>query len=161
MKRWAQMIDGLVANVVEQDEAPTIAGNWVEVTGTTVGPGYRLVGSDWVAPVATGPTRMTKRSFWSRFPQPNFVAMQAILRSGSPALLAGQLGALQMLVSDSPFVDITLDQTVNALNGPQGLTSVAYPATVTIDGTVLPLRLTPAQAAVILAPPAGDEVFQG
>ena len=106
-------------------------------------------------------SRLTKRSFWSRFPTPNFVAMQAILRSGSPALLAGQLGALQMLVSDSPYVDVTLAQTVNAVTGPQGLVSAAYPATITIDSQTLPLRLTAEQAAAILAPPVGDEAFNG
>lgn len=103
-------------------------------------------------------TRLTKRAFWSRFPQLNFVAMQAILRSGSPALLAGQLGANQLLVSDSPFVDVSLAQTLQAVGG---LATEAYPATVTIDGQTLPLRFTTEQAAAILALPVGDEVFNG
>lgn len=103
-------------------------------------------------------TRLTKRAFWSRFPQPNLVAMQAVLRSGSPALLAGQLGALQLLVSDSPFVDTTLKQTTDAV---MGLATAAYPETVAIDGQPMPMRLTPEQAAAILAPPVGEEAFNG
>lgn len=103
-------------------------------------------------------SRITKRAFWSRFPTLNLVAMQAVLRSGSPALLAGQLGALQLLVSDSPFVDITLTQTVTSV---LGLSTAAYPVTVTIDGQDLPVRLTVEQASAILAPPVGEEAFLG
>lgn len=106
-------------------------------------------------------SKLTKRSFWNRFPQTNLVAMQAILRSGSPALLAGQLGAMQLLVSDSPFVDVKLQQTIDSISGVSGLTSVSFPATVTIDGQVLPLRLTTEQASVILAMPVDSEVYNG
>lgn len=107
------------------------------------------------------PTRLTKCAFWSRFPGPNFIAMQAILRSGAPALLAGRLGAMEVLVSDSPFVDTTLPQVVENMTGPNGLTSEVFPVTVTIDGTTLPLRLTEAQAAAMLAEPVGEEIYRG
>lgn len=112
-------------------------------------------------PVMTPPanTRLTKRSFWNRFPQANLIAMQAVLRSGTPALLAGQLGAMQLLVSDSPFVDVALAQTIDSLTGPQGLSSEAFPATVVIDGQTLPLRISSAQAAAILAPPVAEEAY--
>jgi hypothetical protein len=63
-----------------------------------------------------------------------------------------------MLVSDSTHVQIDLPQTVQ---GVLGLSTEAYPETVTIDGTPLPLRLTPEQAAAILASPVGEEIFQG
>jgi hypothetical protein len=101
---------------------------------------------------------MTKRNFWLRFPQANLAAMQAILRSGSPALLAGQLGVLQLMVSDSPYVDVSLAQTIN---GVTSLSSVAYPPTVTIDSVELPLRLTAPEVAAILAMPQGTEIYEG
>jgi hypothetical protein len=101
-------------------------------------------------------TLCTKRAFWSRFPTTKLVCMQAILRSGQPPLLAGQLSTLQLLVSDSPFVDVTLDQTTEGI---ASLASTAYPETVSIDGTVLPLRLTAEEAANILNLPVGKEVY--
>lgn len=106
-------------------------------------------------------TKLTKRSFWNRFPQANLVAMQAILRSGAPALLAGQLGAMQLLVSDSPFVDVKLQQTIDSISGANGLTSASFPATVTIDGQTLPLRFTTEQGNAILALPNDEEEYKG
>lgn len=103
-------------------------------------------------------TRLTKRNFWNRFPVNNLTAMQAILRSGAPSLLAGRLSVLQLLVSESPFVDISLPQTVL---GVQGLVTTDFPVTVDIDGVTLPLRLTQAQADVILAPPTPEEIYEG
>lgn len=103
-------------------------------------------------------SKLTKRAFWSRFPEPNHTAMQAILRSGSPALLAGVLGRLETLVNESPWVDISFAQTVEGVNA---LGTEALPATVTIDSTVLPLRLTAEQVAALLAPPVGEEVYRG
>ena len=158
MKRWALMSGAECANVVEQADMPTIGGEWLDVTGLAVGRGHRLVGGQWQAPAPVVNTRLTKRAFWSRFPQENLIAMQAILRSGNPALLAGLLGANQLMVSDSPFVDTALQQTINGVNM---LASAAFPATITIDGTTLPLRLTAEQAAALLAPPVGDEGFAG
>lgn len=102
-------------------------------------------------------TRLTKRNFWNRFPQTNLTAMQAILRSGAPALLAGRLSVLQLLVSESPFVDISLPQTAS---GVQSLASADFPTTVDIDGVTLPLRLTQIEVDVILSTPTEDEVYR-
>lgn len=105
---------------------------------------------------ATESALCTKRAFWSRFPQAKLVCMQSILRSGQPPLLAGQLSTLQLLVSDSPFVDVTLDQTIEGI---AALSSTAYPETVTIDTIPMPLRLTTAEADSILALPTGKEIY--
>lgn len=101
-------------------------------------------------------TKVTKRSFWNRFPIPNERAMRAIMAQGSPALLAGTFAQLQSRVDASPYVDVALKQTIDGVGE---LASVNVPETVTIDGMTLPLRLTAAQAAAILALPQGDEVY--
>lgn len=106
--------------------------------------------------VMLSPKKITKRSFWSRFPSNNLAAMQAILRSGAPALLAGRLSVLQLLVSDSPFVDLNLDQTINGINS---LATVDFPETVVIDGVTLPLRLTVEESELILAAPTDIERY--
>lgn len=102
-------------------------------------------------------TRLTKRSFWNRFPIPNERAMRAIIASGSPALLAGTFAQLQARVDASPWVDVALKQTQDAINE---LASLAVPLNVTIDGVTLPLRLTPEQAAAILAAPSEPETYK-
>lgn len=107
---------------------------------------------------AERPTRLTKRSFWNRFPQVNEVAMRAIMAQGSPALLAGQFASLNTRVESSPYVDVALQQTID---GVMLLASPAIPTTVDIDGQTLPLRLTAEQVAAILASPVGDEIYQG
>lgn len=40
MKRFALIENDKVANVVEQDESPSIGGHWVDITGQHVGPGF-------------------------------------------------------------------------------------------------------------------------
>lgn len=106
-------------------------------------------------PQAIG-TRITKRSFWNRFPGPNEQAMRAIIAQGSPALLAGVFAQLQSRVDSSPWVDVSLAQTVEAV---ASLANLSVPASITIDGVTLPLRLTAEQVAGILAPPTADEAY--
>ena len=48
--RWALIIDGLVANVVEQDDEPQIGGQWVACGDA--GPGWTYDGSDFAPPPA-------------------------------------------------------------------------------------------------------------
>lgn len=48
MNRYAQIIDGVVANVVESTSSP--GGNWVACT--TQGPGWAFNGQTWDAPGA-------------------------------------------------------------------------------------------------------------
>lgn len=83
--------------------------------------------------------------------------MQSILRSGSPALLAGRLSILELLVSESPYVDVSLAQTIS---GVQSIASTDFPATIDIEGQTLPLRLTQEQVNSILATASGSEVYK-
>lgn len=59
MNRWALMSGNTVANVVEQDGAPVIDGQWFDVTGLAVGPGWRRVGADWQSPQAAVPVSIS------------------------------------------------------------------------------------------------------
>lgn len=102
-------------------------------------------------------TRLTKRSFWNRFPIPNERAMRAIIAQGSPALLAGTFAQLQARVDSSPWVDVALLQTQAAI---AEMASLSVPVNITIDGVTLPLRLTSEQAAAILAAPTIEEVYK-
>lgn len=102
-------------------------------------------------------TRLTKRSFWNRFPIPNERAMRAIIAQGSPALLAGTFAQLQTRVDSSPWVDVALPQTRAAI---AEVASLSIPVTITIDGVTLPLRLTEAEAATILAMPNESEAYK-
>lgn len=102
---------------------------------------------------------ITKRSFWNRLPPNNEVALRAIINSGSPALLAASLQRLQARVDASPFVDLKLAETIG---GVQWLASTEVPATVSVDGVTLPLRLTAEQADAILnTVPSASEVWSG
>jgi hypothetical protein len=103
-------------------------------------------------------TRLTKRAFWNRFPVPNERAMRAIIAQGSPALLAGTFAQLQARVDSSPWVDVDLPQLRDAL---AEISSLAVPVNITIDGVTLPLRLTVADVARIVAPPVEDEAYRG
>ncbi len=103
-------------------------------------------------------TKLTKRNFWNRFPSTKERTMRAVMASGSPALLAGSLMQLDKRVSESPFVDVTLAQTIEGVNG---LAHVSVPETLTIDGQTVPLRLTAEEVAAILALPTAEEAYTG
>lgn len=112
-----------------------------------------------VEPGYTGSWVITKRSFWDRLPGPNETAIRAVVNSGTPALLAAELQKLQARVTDSPYVDLKFQKTIDGVNL---LASFAVPATVTFDGVTLPLRLTPEQAqAVLMTPPSAGELWHG
>ena len=113
---------------------------------------------DFIAVPHSLGTRLTKRAFWNRFPIPNERAMRAIIAQGAPALLAGTFAQLQSRVDSSPWVDVDLPQLRDAL---AEISSLAVPVTITIDGVTLPLRLTAAEVARIVAPPIDDEVYRG
>jgi hypothetical protein len=44
------MHGNVVANVVEQEDMPEIGGEWVDVTGEFVGPGFTHSGGAWLPP---------------------------------------------------------------------------------------------------------------
>lgn len=98
--------------------------------------------------------KITKRSFWNRFPQYNEIAMRAVMLSGTPVLFAASLERLKARVDSSPFVDLNLQETID---GVLWLTTVNVPEYVDLSGTLLPVRLTQEQANAILNDPISDE----
>lgn len=50
MKRWALITGDIVANVVEQADAPAIPGVWVECTADGAGPGWTYSAGDFSPP---------------------------------------------------------------------------------------------------------------
>ena len=61
MKRWALLSGAVCANVVEQDTAPSIGGQWLDVTGLSVGPGSRWVNGEWLPALPPVPQSVTMR----------------------------------------------------------------------------------------------------
>lgn len=103
--------------------------------------------------------RITRRSFWNRFPPAKERTMQAVMMAGSPLLLAAELRRQEKRVSDSPFVDLDLKET---RDGVLMLASIAVPEAVTLDGVAHPLRLTAAEAAAVVDGPISEvEVYRG
>ena len=60
MTRFALISGGTVAAVVEQTEAPTLPGTWVECAAN-VGPGYTYAGGVFTSPAAAVPSAVTMR----------------------------------------------------------------------------------------------------
>ena len=73
MKRWALIRGNEVANVVEQDSTPAIGGQWVDVTGQSVGPGHLHSGGVFSAPPEPVRELITTEAFWDRFTQGEMV----------------------------------------------------------------------------------------
>lgn len=61
MKRWALLSGAVCANVVEQDDQPSIGGEWLDVTGLSVGPGSRWVNGAWLPAAPAVPQAVTMR----------------------------------------------------------------------------------------------------
>lgn len=123
-----------------------------------VGPGFTTAdgGVTFTPPapvVAVEDKRITKRSFWNRFPAANETAMRGVLIGGTPILLAASLSRLQVRVEGSPWVDLALAET---RMGVMQLGSAQVPASVTLDGVTLPMRLTPEQVAAVLDAPVQE-----
>lgn len=50
MKRWALVVNNTCSNVVEQEDQPTIQGEWVDVSSIFMGPGWQWDGIQWNPP---------------------------------------------------------------------------------------------------------------
>lgn len=105
------------------------------------------------------PRHITRRSFWNRFPPAKERTMQAVMVSGAPLMLAAELKRQEKRVSDSPFVDLDLEET---RIGVLMLASAAVPETIDLDGVTVPLRLTLAEAVEVLDGPISEgERYRG
>jgi hypothetical protein len=112
MKRWALIDGGTVANVVEQDDAPQIGGDWRDITGLHVGPGFTLDGETYSPPAAIAPLRrVTRLAFRNRFTRDEKLAIEvASLDDLSTSMgQRQQAAALRVYLSDlaaATFIDL-------------------------------------------------------
>lgn len=74
MNRWALIEDGIVTNVIEQEDEPQIGGAWVDVTGLHVGPGCGYHNGEFSDPMPE-PRIITKVATLSRFTDAEFVGI--------------------------------------------------------------------------------------
>jgi hypothetical protein len=84
MNRWALIAGDIVANVVEQDDEPSIGGVWVDITGQHVGPGYTYDGTSFTPPPPPPPEPriITKVSMLTRrLAQAEFVGILAAAKT--------------------------------------------------------------------------------
>lgn len=63
--RWAMIVDGKVANVVEQDGAPQVAGQWVQCDNA--GPGWSYDGSNFTSPASSTAPQWTDPALDPRY----------------------------------------------------------------------------------------------
>ena len=82
MNRFALVIGGVVANVVESPGKPSIdlGGEWV-LCGNTIGPGDLYDGTAFSKPVQVQDWRITKLAFLNRFTQPERLAIRTASKS--------------------------------------------------------------------------------
>ena len=104
--RYALVIGGAVATVVEQASLPTVqmGGQWVECAAN-VGPGWTYSGGNFAAPVALAPARyITQLAFLSRFTDAEAIGID-LASIGATEAAAG-LRRYQAKVAAAKFIDL-------------------------------------------------------
>ena len=104
--RYALVIGGAVATVVEQASLPTVqmGGQWVECAAA-VGPGWTYSGGNFAAPVAPAPARyITQLAFLSRFTDAEAIGID-LASIGATEAAAG-LRRYQAKVAAAKFIDL-------------------------------------------------------
>lgn len=81
MRRWALLSGDTVANVVEQDDEPTVGGAWVDVTGQHVGPGMVRDGDGWKTPAPPTPVVSMRQARLALLQAGKLSAVQAAINS--------------------------------------------------------------------------------
>ncbi len=109
MKRFALIEGNTVANIVEQNDAPTIEGQWIEVTGLQVGPGFAVNDGTFVLPVASSPRHITQLAFLSRFTDAEAVAID--LASIGSTAQAAMVRRYLSKVGAAKFIDLDREDT--------------------------------------------------
>lgn len=79
MSRYALIVAGHVGNVVEQDAAPTIGGQWVDVTGQHVGPGDTYAGGVFTAQQV--PNTWPAFDFYRKFTAAERIAVRTLAKT--------------------------------------------------------------------------------
>ena len=135
MTRYALIVGGVVANIVEQDSLPAIAGQWVACGNA--GPGWVYSGGAFSAPEqAPAPRFVARYSFLSRFTDAEAVAID--LASMGATVEAATMRRYLAKVSAASKIDLDLADTragVQALET-AGLIAVGRAAQI-LDAPVL------------------------
>jgi hypothetical protein len=134
MTRYALIQGGVIAAVVEQGSAPTVTGQWVEVTGA-FGPGDTYNGV--VFSRATLRPQLTQRAFWRRFLPAERESLQNILATGTQGQKNKlnsfrdyvQTGMLVELDDDYIIASVTLMETAGILAAGRAQVILTAPVT--------------------------------
>lgn len=133
MNRFALIQEQAIAYIVEQDDAPTVEGQWVDVTGLHVGPGYRYDGTEFTVPAAqSAPRIITKLAFRNRFTDSEKVKLYTAAKTNV---------AVQIYLDDlqaASFINLALEKTRNGVQALEatGLLDVAGRAAAILDSPV-------------------------
>ena len=111
MSLWALIQDGRVATIVDSGSMPTRAGQWVNVDGLGIGPGYIYDGASF-APPRKVYTNIDTEAFWERFTQAELVAYDVAMQhdpaAGNPAKkAAAKLRIFRRDASDAGYRNLT------------------------------------------------------
>lgn len=114
MKRWAQIVNGEVANMVVQLSAPTFGdGSWVDVTGQPIRIGDKDDGSGvFVTPVVVElPRHITQLAFARRFSTAERVRLKlaAVIDPSATTEARAQAAAIAVYVDDvfsATYIDL-------------------------------------------------------
>ena len=126
LPRWAQVVGGVVVNVVEQIEAP--GDDWRDCTGQHAGPGFAFSGDVFSAP--TAPRHITVLAFRNRFTQSEKIAIE-IAALDNPAAAMPQraqsaaLRANQLDVQAAQFIDFDRADTRGGVEALEAATIIA------------------------------------
>lgn len=112
--RWALVRAGVVATVVEQAEQPTVdlGGQWIDITGQHVGPGYAFNGAAFAPPVIV--VSLPPRAFWQRFTAAEREALENKLATGTQAV-KDKISAFRTYVLTGGAVELDDDYIVAAV----------------------------------------------
>lgn len=115
MARWALVRGGEVAAVVEQAAQPTVdlGGQWIDVTGLHVGPGYTYDGNAFAAPVVAIRS-LSPRDFWRRFTVSEREALENKLATGTQAV-KDKISAFRTYVLTGGAVELDDDYIIAAV----------------------------------------------
>jgi hypothetical protein len=111
MARWALVRGGKVDTVVEQATTPTVdlGGQWIDITGQHVGPGYTYNGSTFAAPAVV--VSLPPKAFWQRFTATEREALQDKLATGTQPV-KNKLNAFRDYVATGGNVELSDDYII-------------------------------------------------
>lgn len=109
MKTFALISGNTVVQIVEQDDTPTVEGQWIEVTGLLVGPGFTYDGTTFTPSVNNEQRHITQLAFLNRFTDAEAVAID--LASIGATVQAASLRRYMQKVNAAKFIDLNRTDT--------------------------------------------------